>query len=90
MIASHLIADNPKDVGLDPVKVEELFKRAEREVIEGLLPSCQIAIARNGKVGAMRTVGRAVQGGVEKPATDETLYCVFSCTKAIMSSGAES
>lgn len=86
MIASHLIADNPKEVGLDPVKVEELFKRAEREVTEGLLPSCQIAIARNGKVGAMRTVGRAVQGGAEKPATDDTLYCVFSCTKAIMSS----
>lgn len=86
MIASHLIADNPKEVGLDAVKVEELFKRAEREVTEGLLPSCQIAIARNGKVGAMRTVGRAVQGGAEKPATDDTLYCVFSCTKAIMSS----
>jgi CubicO group peptidase (beta-lactamase class C family) len=86
MIASHLIADNPKDVGLDPAKVEELFKRAEREVTEGLLPSCQIAIARNGKVGAMRTVGRAVQGGAEKPATDDTLYCVFSCTKAIISS----
>ena len=86
MIAPHLIADNPQDVGLDPAKVEELFKRAEREVTEGLLPSCQIAIARNGKVGAMRTVGRAVQGGVEKPATDDTLYCVFSCTKAIMSS----
>ena len=33
----------------------------------------------------MKSFGRAVQGGVEKPATDETLYCVFSCTKAIMS-----
>src|ERR1700675_4168957 len=86
MIPSHLIADNPKEVGLDPAKVEELFKRAQREVTEGLLPSCQIAIARNGKIGAMKTFGRAVQGGAEKPATDDTLYCVFSCTKAIMSS----
>src|SRR5580704_3648254 len=86
MPASHQIADTPREIGLDPVKVEELFKRAEREVIDGLLPSCQIAIARNGKVGAMKTFGRAVQGGAEKPATDETLYCVFSCTKAIISS----
>jgi len=86
MHASHQIADRPQEVGLDPAKVEELFKRAEREVSEGLLPSCQIAIARNGKVGAIKTFGRATQGGVEKPATDETLYCVFSCTKAIMSS----
>ena len=86
MPSSHQIAERPQDVGLDPAKVEELFKRAEREVSEGLLPSCQIAIARNGKVGAIKTFGRAVQGGVDQPATDDTLYCVFSCTKAIMSS----
>jgi len=86
MPAPHQIAGSPREVGLDPAKVEELFKRAEREVAEGLLPSCQIAIARHGKIGAMKTFGRAVQGGIEQPATDETLYCVFSCTKAIMSS----
>src|SRR6202046_839937 len=78
-------ADSPREVGLDPEKVEALFNRAEREVKDGLLPSTQIAIARNGKIGAMRTVGRAVQGGSEKPATNETLYTIFSCTKAIMS-----
>jgi CubicO group peptidase (beta-lactamase class C family) len=33
-------------------------------------------------------VGRAVQGGVEKPATNDTLYTIFSCTKAIMSAAA--
>ncbi len=86
MPSSHQVADSPREIGLDPAKVEELFKRAQREVTEGLLPSCQIAIARDGKVGAMKTFGRAVQGGVDQPATDETLYCVFSCTKAIMSS----
>src|SRR5271170_1920894 len=86
MPAVNQIAANPSEVGLDPAKVEELFKRAEREVAEGLLPSTQIAIARNGKIGAMKSFGRAVQGGQEKPATNETLYCVFSCTKAIVSS----
>ena len=63
MPAANQIAENPRDIGLDPAKVEELFKRAEREVAEGLLPSTQIAIARNGKIGAMATFGRAVQGG---------------------------
>jgi len=82
----QLFAEHPREVGLDPAKVEELFKRAEREVAEGLLPSCQIAIARNGRVGAMKSFGRAVQGGSEQPATDDTLYCVFSATKAIVSS----
>jgi CubicO group peptidase (beta-lactamase class C family) len=86
MPAANQIADNPREVGLDPTKVEELFRRAEREVAEGLLPSCQIAIARNGKIGAMKSFGRAIQGGAEKPADNDTLYCIFSCTKAIISS----
>ncbi|MGB8412632.1 MAG: serine hydrolase domain-containing protein [Candidatus Binatus sp.] len=85
MPAQSHFADSPREVGLDPEKVEALFNRAEREVKDGLLPSTQIAIARNGKIGAMRTVGRAVQGGSEKRATNDTLYTIFSCTKAIMS-----
>ena len=71
-------ADSPREVGLDPEKVEALFIRAEREVKDGLLPSTQIAIARNGKIGAMRTVGRAVQGGSEKPATNDILCTLFN------------
>ena len=88
MPAQNLFADHPKEVGLDPAKVEALFERAQREISDGLLPSCQIAIARDGKIGAMRTFGRAVQGGAEQPATNQTLYTIFSCTKAIMSAAA--
>lgn len=88
MPSKNLIADRPEQVGLDSPKVDALFQRAQREVREGLLPAVQIAIARNGKIGAMRTFGRARQGGVEKPATDETLFTIFSCTKAIMSAAA--
>jgi CubicO group peptidase (beta-lactamase class C family) len=88
MPSKNLIADRPEQLGLDSAKVDALFQRAEREVREGLLPAVQIAIARNGKIGAMRTFGRARQGGVEKPATDDTLFTIFSCTKAIMSAAA--
>ncbi|HUY26643.1 MAG TPA: serine hydrolase domain-containing protein, partial [Candidatus Binataceae bacterium] len=88
MPSKELIADSPRQVGLDSAKVEALLERAQREVHEGLLPSVQIAIARNGKIAAMRTFGRAVQGGADQPATDQTLYTIFSCTKAIMSSAA--
>ncbi|HVN91373.1 MAG TPA: serine hydrolase domain-containing protein [Candidatus Binataceae bacterium] len=83
-LANRIIGD-PREIGLDPEKVEALFQRAEREVVDGLLPSCQLAIARNGKIGAMKTFGRAIQGGQDLPATNDTLYCVFSCTKAIIS-----
>jgi len=71
MPAKHFFASRPEEVGLDSAKVEELISRAEREVKEGLLPSAQVAIARNGKIAAMRTFGHAVQGGVDKPATNE-------------------
>jgi CubicO group peptidase (beta-lactamase class C family) len=36
----------------------------------------------------MRTFGRAVQGGAERPATDATLYHIFSCTKAVVGAAA--
>jgi CubicO group peptidase (beta-lactamase class C family) len=88
MPAAEFFAREPAEVGLDPVKVQALFDRAQREVAEGLLPSCQVAVARKGKIGAMRTFGGAVQGGAQKPATDQTLYVVFSCTKGIMASAA--
>jgi CubicO group peptidase (beta-lactamase class C family) len=86
MPQTRFFAEEPREVGLDPAKVDALLKRAEREVSEGLLPSAQVAIARNGKIAAMKTFGRAVQGGADKPATNETLYTIFSCTKAIISS----
>ena len=88
MLAAHFFADNLEEVGLDPEKVQALFTRAEREVKEGLLPATQVAIARNGKIGAMQTFGRAVQGGTEKPATNETRFVIMSSTKAFTSASA--
>jgi CubicO group peptidase (beta-lactamase class C family) len=88
MSPNAFFAESPSEAGLDPQKVDALLERAAREVNEGLLPSCQIAIARDGKVGAMRTFGHAVQGGADRPATNDTLYTIFSCTKAIMSAAA--
>jgi CubicO group peptidase (beta-lactamase class C family) len=80
----NLFAARPEDVGVDSEKLEALFTRVERDVDQGVLESAQVAIARQGRVAAMRTFGKAVQGGEEKPATDDTLYHVFSCTKAIV------
>src|SRR6266851_6924550 len=88
MPALKFFADSLTEVGLNPDKVQALMDRAERDVKEGILPACQLAIARNGKIAAMRTFGRAVQGGVERPATDETLFVAMSATKAITSSAA--
>lgn len=86
MLDPQLVAKRPEDVGIDSERLEALFARVRRDVDDGVLPSAQIAIARQGKLAAVRTFGKAVQGGQEQPATDSTLYCIFSCTKAMIAS----
>jgi CubicO group peptidase (beta-lactamase class C family) len=86
MPAEKFFADSATDVGLNPDKVQALMDRAERDVKEGVLPACQVAIARNGKIAAMKSYGRAVQGGVERPVTDQTVFVAMSATKALTSS----
>ena len=77
MLAARFIASRPEDVGVDSERLEAVFARAKRDVDEGVLPSAQVAVARNGKIAGMRTFGAA---------TDESLYCIFSCTKAVVAS----
>jgi len=84
MTAGDFFVADPRELGFDPAKLEALFERGQREVRDRLLPSTQLAIARRGRIAAMRTWGAAVQGGEERPATNTTLYPVFSCTKAIV------
>jgi CubicO group peptidase (beta-lactamase class C family) len=90
---SQFFAESPESVGIDSSKLEALFERAEKEVREGLLPSVQIAVARQGQIAAMRTFGSTVSQvgpdtGKSVPASDETLYIVYSATKAITSAAA--
>jgi CubicO group peptidase (beta-lactamase class C family) len=70
---------SPESLGIDPAKLEKLFERAQRELREGVLPNCQLAVARHGKLAALRSFGNA---------TDESLFVVFSCSKAITSAAA--
>ena len=88
MPETTFFAETPEAAGLDGEKVAALLARAERDVAEGLLPAVQVAVARNGKIGVMRTFGRAVQGGSERPATDATHFVAMSATKAITAAAA--
>lgn len=84
MIADALMASSPEDVGISTERLEALFARARQDVDEGRLPSAQVAVARNGRLAGMRTFGRVTAGGTEQPATDDTLYTIFSATKGIV------
>jgi len=84
MIDAKYVARTPEEVGIDSERLEAVFARAKRDVDQGVLPSAQVAVGRHGKVAGVRTFGAAVQGGVEAPATDDTLCAVFSSTKAFV------
>ena len=71
--------DDPKSLGIGAEELEALRARVRREVDAGLLPSCQYALARGGRLAAFETFGRASPG---------TRYAIFSATKALVASGA--
>ena len=61
------------DPAIDPAVLDALLRRAGREVDEGLLPACQIAVAFRGELVASRTYG----------ASPTSRFVIYSCTKAI-------
>lgn len=56
-------------------KVDALLARAQREIDEGLLPSCQLAVARDGEVLVDETFGEA---------DPQSRYVIFSATKPVV------
>jgi CubicO group peptidase (beta-lactamase class C family) len=88
MAITDFQAASPQSVGIDPDKLEAVFTRAEKEVREGLLPSCQIAVARDGRLAGFRSFGRVTCEGRARDAGDDTLYVIFSATKGITSAAA--
>ena len=63
--------------GTNQAKLDQLLTRAQREVDSGLLPSCQLAVAKDGEIIASEAFGNA---------TTDTRYVMFSATKAIVAS----
>jgi CubicO group peptidase (beta-lactamase class C family) len=68
------VAD-PADLGVDADALEALFTRVQVDVDAGRLPSCQLALARDGRVAVWRAFGDAPV---------ESRYVMFSATKAVV------
>lgn len=68
-----------ESLGIDAERLDALRTRARREIDAGLLPSCQFALARDGRLAAFETVGAA---------SPDTRYLIFSATKAFVASAA--
>jgi CubicO group peptidase (beta-lactamase class C family) len=83
MVSSDRSAE-PRVLGLDERALAALVARAQRAIDAGEIPSCQLAVARHGRLGLMATLGRATCGGQAVTPTNETLYAAYSCTKGLM------
>ena len=68
---------DPSRIGVVPERLDTLVQRARREIDEGLLPSCQLAVARDNELALFTTLGDA---------TDDTQYTIWSATKPIVAS----
>ena len=86
LTAAPTTATRPEDLGIDSEKLEAVFARAKRDVEDGTLRSAQVAVARHGQLAGVRTFGTVQHNSVdyEVAATNDTLYTIFSCTKAIV------
>ena len=78
----------PSEIGIDEARLEELFGFVETQVESGQLQAAQVAIGSQGRLAGFRTYGVAQQGATLQPAGDDTLFCMFSSTKAIVGVGA--
>src|SRR5687768_1384208 len=67
----------PSPAMANPEKIELLRTRAQREIDEGTLPSCQLAVALDGEVIHTEAFGDA---------TADSRYVMFSATKAVVAS----
>ena len=68
---------DPAAVGVDPERLDLLLRRARLEVTSGRLPSCQIALAKDGRLVAFETIGEA---------TPSSRYILQSASRPILAS----
>ncbi len=79
MSTRNLFVVDPAELGMHGGKIRDLTLRVEKDVEDGLLPACQFAIARHGRIAQFGWFGQSQRN---------SLFNVFSCTKAITSAAA--
>ncbi len=71
--------------GLAARPLDHLDRLIKSHLDEGRYPGAQIALARHGKLALFRTYGNARTEGSTIPATNDTLFLLFSQTKVLTS-----
>src|ERR1700733_3038397 len=77
---------NLSALGFAAKPLDHLDALIQPHTAEGRYAGAQIALARDGKLGLFRTYGNARTEGGTVPATNDTLFLLFSQTKVLTSS----
>jgi len=88
MARPDLILKDPSSVGIDARALDSLYEQVEK--VAARHPGCaaQVAVAREGRVAGFMAAGSARFGGELRAASRDSLFAVFSVTKAFVSSAA--
>src|SRR5712692_11932318 len=73
---------DPREVGVDPQRVERLFSAIERKINEGWLYGGAFLLARRGRIVAARGVGKS-EPKKNRAAKPDDIFCLFSTSKPI-------
>lgn len=74
------------ELGFAQKPIDHLDSLIKSHIDEGRYPGAQIALARHGKLALFRTYGNARTEGGSIPATNDSLFLLFSQTKVLTSS----
>jgi CubicO group peptidase (beta-lactamase class C family) len=75
---------DPTDVGLDPDRLRRIDTHFRRYIDDGRLPGYQVLVARRGKIAFLSGYGYRDREN-ELPVEADTVYRIYSMTKAITS-----
>ena len=85
MPAYPLPSATPQELGFALKPLEHLDRLIREHIEEGRYPGAQIALARHGKLALHRAYGDAKTEGGREPASEDTLFLLFSQTKVLTS-----
>jgi CubicO group peptidase (beta-lactamase class C family) len=74
---------DPEDVGLSRRGLDRLTTVMEREIAAARAPGISMLIARNGRIGYVRTLGALEPGG--RPMPPDAIFRIYSMTKPVVS-----
>lgn len=87
MSTAYLLAEaSPSELGFAAKPLDCLDGLIKAHIDEGRYAGAQIGLARHGKLALFRTYGNARTEGATVPATNQTLFLLFSQTKVLTSS----